>query len=470
MSIEKISFHCKSVVGKVKDLLSFIVVVLTIVIILSCIKTTSETNQESALIQNSFVTEKAIEANIAANAVGINTHINYTGTIYDTRYHDIIKPRLAELGTKHIRDHFGNTTINARFQELAHNYNIKLLIINNDGGKDLETTRQEIKRLNAINPDKPVVESIEPANERDNGWKKTDGSSDWERLCIYMENYYTVFKNDQATANIPLLGPSFANTRKSAESFSGVCNKINSLIDIGNTHIYSGLNPENGLSGGWEISLDVAIANYKKISGDKLIIDSETGYKMSSGQSGHPAVSQRTAAKYAPRLVLNRVKKGFERVYFYQLINNSEDFGLLNNDGSPRLQFTALKNFISLMNDPGENFMPGTLSFNLDGDLKDIEHMVFQKRDGRFYLLVWQGANCSSEGTNNNNYIDINNTERKITLTFKEKIASVKQYRPSFDAMPDGNGINPVAENKNITSLVLNVPDHILVIEININQ
>lgn len=436
-----------------------------ILIILSCKKAPDPLDEKSGQ-QSIFITEKAIASDIVADAIGVNTHINYTGTIYDTRYNDIIKPRLAELGTKHIRDHFGNATINSRFQELAQNYGIKLLIINNDGGTALETTLQEVKRLNALNPSKPVVEYIEPANERDNGWKKPDGTSDWERLCSYMRDYSSIFKNDPATADIPLLGPSFANTRNSAVSFSNACTNINSIIDKGNTHIYSGLYPESPLAGGWEISMEQAINNYKKLSGDRALIDTETGYKMSHGQPGHPAVSQRTAAKYAPRLVLNRVKNGFERVYFYQLINNSEDFGLLNNDGSPRLQFNAIKNFISIFKDSGEKFTTGSLSFSLDGDLKDIEHLLFQKSDGCFYLIVWQGVNCSSEGTNNNNYNDINNPEREIKLVFPEKISSVKQYRPSFNTMPDGNGTNPVALNSNVTSLNISIPDHILVIEI----
>ena len=443
-----------------------ILVLLSISIIILSFKNSPGHFIEKSDQKIDFKTEQALASDIAADAIGVNTHINYTGSIYDTHYGDIIQPRLAELGIRHIRDHFGNATVNSRFQELAHNYGIKLLLINNDGGTDLENTLQEVKRLNAITPAKSVVEYIEPANERDNGWKKADESGDWDRLCTYMQNYYNVFKNDPATTHIPLLGPSFANTRNSAVSFSGVCVNVNSILDKGNTHIYSGLYPESSIAGGWGISLEQAIANYEKLCGDKPIIDSETGYKMSSGQPGHPAVSQRTAAKYSPRLVLSRIMKRFERIYFYQLINNSEDFGLLNSDGSPRLQFISLKNFISLMSDPGDDFVPGTLTFNLNGDLKDIEHLVFQKRDGRFYLVVWQSVNCSSDGTSNNNYKDINNPERKITLVFPEKISSVKQYRPSFESMPDGSGLNPVAVNTNIASIELNVPDHILVIEI----
>ncbi|RYZ94820.1 MAG: hypothetical protein EOP47_27070, partial [Sphingobacteriaceae bacterium] len=69
-----------------------------------------------------FTTVKAIRSNLAADAVGVNTHLNYGHTKYASNYEDIIKPRLIELGTKHIRDHFGNAGVNARYVELAHKY------------------------------------------------------------------------------------------------------------------------------------------------------------------------------------------------------------------------------------------------------------------------------------------------------------------------------------------------------------
>lgn len=442
----------------------FVLLTITVFTTQGCVSTNKQKGQLA------FETEQALMSDIAANAIGVNTHINYTGSVYDVHYSDIIKPRLSELGIRNIRDHFGNSSINARFQELAHIYGIKLLLINGDAGAGLKTTQQEVKRLNNINLSKPVVEYIEPANERDNGWKNPDGTTDWDRLCTYMQDYYKTFKQDQSTAGIPLLGPSFANTKISAVAFSAACSNAYNLMDIGNTHAYSGLNPENPIAGGWGISLNEAILNYRKLCGSKPIIDSESGYKMSSGQTGHPAVSERTAAKYSPRLVLARLMKGVEKVYFYQLINNSEDFGLLNIDGTPRLQYTALKNFIQLMADPGNIFTPGSLSYNLSGNLTDIRHLLFQKRDGRLFLLVWQGVNCSSEGTDNSNYTDINNPDRNITLNLGSKASSIKLYRPTFNNLPDGNGTSAIETYRNTSSINIAVPDHILVVEISKNK
>jgi hypothetical protein len=410
-----------------------------------------------------YQTVKAISSNLAADAVGVNTHLNFGNTLYASRYSDIIKPRLIELGTKHIRDHFGNESINARYVDLAHNYGIKLLLIDKDNGRDIAATRDEVKRLNGLDPTKPVVDLVEPANERDNGWKK-----DWARLCIYTKDFYTIFKGDQSTSAIPVLGASFANTRNSAVDFSKACVNASDAIDEGNLHAYSGLYPESPHAGGWGISFEQAIANYRMLIQNKPMIESESGYKMGEGANGHPAVSQRAAAKYSPRLVLGRLSKGVSRLYFYQLINAAEDFGMLNDDGTPRLQFISLKNFIHLMADEGSNFTPGELKYALSGDTTAIYQMLFQKRNGKFILLLWQGVNGSDKGTKNNDYVDVENPDRKLVLNLPKKAANIRVFRPSFDHMPDGNGINPVATVKNTSTINLSVPDHILVVEISL--
>lgn len=411
--------------------------------------------------ETSFLTVKAKMSNLAADGVGINTHLNFKWTLYYSHYEDLIKPRLVELGVKHIRDHFGDEKAESRYAELAHKYGIRLLLINNDEATDLVDVKNEVKRLNGLNPYKPVVELIEPANERDNGWKK-----DWARLCTYLTDYKQIFKGDKATASIPLLGPSFADTKNSAVNFGSVCKGVSDNMDLANLHAYSGLYPESPYAGGWGISFNSAIERYRAISAGKPIVESESGYKMAEGIEGHPAVSQRTAAKYSPRLVLERLRAGVTRVYFYQLINALEDFGMLNDDGTPRLHYTSIKNFISLMKDEGPAFTTGTLSYALKGNTKNIHQMLFQKRNGKYMLLLWQGVNGSDKGTAEKDYVDIENPEDEIKLILTHKASSIEIYKPSFNQMPDGNGVNPVTALKNKTIIDLSVPDHVLIVEI----
>jgi hypothetical protein len=305
------------------------------------------------------------------------------------------------------------------------------------------------------------VELVEPANERDNGWNR-----DWNRLCTYQKSLYALYKSDSLTAGIPVLGPSFACTSESALQFGSACSGVQDVVDMGNLHAYSGLYPESPQAGGWGIGLPDAINRYRKVCGDKPIFDGESGYKMSGGLSGHPCISQRAAAKYSLRHVLVRIINGVNRIYFYQLINDGEDFGLLNDDGSPRKQFIALRNFIALMSDTGEAFEPEELIYTLEGDLGNVHHILFQKRDKTFMLILWQGVNGSS-GDNWNHTNDINNPDRALTLKFQKSFKHANTYRPSFETSAEGgNGIKPVEELENVSTIDLKVPDHILVVEV----
>ncbi len=377
----------------------------------------------------------------AADLVGVNTHINYAGSVYDTRYADIIKPRLIELGVRHIRDNAGAGVFADRYVELAGS-GIKLLLVN--------SSHDHINYVKALNARGPVVEAVEPPNESDNGSLMGPATGP-VFMRDFMNIMYPAYKADPATRNITVLGPSFARTSTSPALFARTITNASTLMDAGNVHDYpGGTYPEGPGGGGWGITLPEALNRYKALSGTKPIWSTETGYKMSGSVPGHPAVSERTAAKYMLRLFMMHMQLGVPRVYPYQLINNREDFGLLNNDGSPRQQFTAMKNFITMFKDPGAAFTPGTLGYTLTGDMTNIQQMLLQKRDGRFLLVVWQGVNSGEP------------PRRALTLTLTSPVTTATLYEPTFSLTP----VNQITDPAGITSIPLSVPDHLLVIEL----
>jgi hypothetical protein len=46
-------------------------------------------------------------------------------------------------------------------------------------------------------------------------------------------------------------------------------------------------------------------------------------------------------------------------------------------------------NLLHLLADPGPSYTGQPLNFTLTGDLSDVHHLLFQKRDGSFYLAMW---------------------------------------------------------------------------------
>ena len=368
----------------------------------------------------------ALMADLAADLPGVNTHVNYLGSIYDSGYASIVKPRLLELGVRHIRDNPGGDSDNKtkdRYRELAAN-GIKLcLTTNNEFDHDLDY----VKALGS-----GVVEAVECPNERDNSW-----GSDWaNRMERFALGFHPKYKADSVTRSLPIIGPSWAKTAPSPGPYRSTFANAASYMDFGNIHSYCGKDPEGSGGGGWGISLTDAIGR-QRYGSSKPVWATECGYKQSGSQNGHSAVTSRAAAKYMLRMFLGHLQRGAPRVYIYQLINNnSEDFGLLNNNGSPRLQFTAVKNFIALFKDRGSSFTPGTLSYTLGGSLTGIQQMLFQKRDGRFYLAVWQGVLSSKVTTSDSGIGDVEPPRRPLTLSLGMKITRPRSTSRRSRAAP----------------------------------
>ncbi len=399
------------------------------------------------------ITLHALPADFAADAVGVNTHLGYLNT-YGPVWSTIIRPRLLESGIRHIRDENRDSPqVVAEYRDLANN-GITGLLINSTYAKSLI---DNVKSLNSTLP--KFVDAVEPPNERD------VASPDWINiLSDAQKSLWTDYRYYKSLRNIWVLGPSFANTRDSPSKFHEGAPVAGAQMDHGNLHDYPGGQwPEGMYGGGWGITLDKSVAAYRLICGEKPLVSGETGYHNAVGYGGQPGVSERAAAKYMPRLILEHLRRGFVRTYFYEFYDQRVDpkdleqnFGMVHHDGSPKLQFSAIKSFISLLSDKGVPFKPGSLTCVLSGDTADVYTMLFQKRDGRFFLALWQGVNSFDTQTNK----DLEQPSKLLTITFTKPFASIKTYLPSVA------GTTLQSRTANSKTLTVQVPDHLLILEL----
>ncbi len=133
------------------------------------------------------------------------------------------------------------------------------------------------------------------------------------------------------------------------------------------------------------------------MSSNNPVAATESGYHNAvCSTSGHVGVPESVSAKYIPRNLLAHFDAGIERTYLYEAIDLGtnkcsldHNFGLLRSDGTEKPAYKALKNLIGLLEDSGPTFEPDSLDYSLGGDAQDLRSTLFQKRDGRFYLLLW---------------------------------------------------------------------------------
>ena len=80
-------------------------------------------------------------------------------------------------------------------------------------------------------------------------------------------------------------------------------------------------------------------------------------------------VPENVTASYIPRTLLLAFKHGFDKTFFYQLIDDPtspQGYGLLRNDFSEKPGFTALKNMLNLALRSGcKQLHPGSLPFEI---------------------------------------------------------------------------------------------------------
>ncbi|HEV7705798.1 MAG TPA: Ig-like domain-containing protein [Gemmatimonadaceae bacterium] len=239
---------------------------------------------------------------------------------------------------------------------------------------------------------------------------------------------------------------------------AGYVGDISSFMDAGTLHPYpsaqvpmaylqsteNALAPLNGAHKGWWVT--------------------ETGYYTAPNATQNvyqPGVSEAAQGKYVPRLYLDYFNAGITHTSVYEFIDEHStqsdaeaNYGMLHNDGSPKPAYNAMKNMLALLSDPGSAYSAGSLNVSLAGATGTIRQALFQKRDGRFYLVLWNDVMVF----NNNSKSDISNAPVPVTVTFGSP-HNVSVYQPYTQA-------TAITTTSSTTSVSVGVPDHPLILEV----
>jgi hypothetical protein len=416
--------------------------------------------------------EPAQSASAFVDSVGVNTHLSYFDTAYSQ--YTLVREKLGALGVRHVRDKAlltndqrYNRIVYDRYQGLAE-LGIELNLIVDPRAQNLRSV--DARRIGRIaEMAGPALGSFEGPNEYD-----MSGDGDWVTvLRSYQQRLYEAVKGNASTRRISVIGPSFT----SGAAYAAV-GDLSASVDYGNMHnYYAGHNPGTdgwGADGYGSIAWNLSIA--RKYASQRPTVSTETGYHNAVDSStGHAGTPEVVAGRYVPRLFLEHFSRGIVRTYAYELIdqkaapasdgsNPENHFGLLRNDGTEKPAYVALKNLIGLLEEPPAEpgdllFTPGALNYSLFGETQAVHRLLLQKRDGRFYLILWQEV--PSYNPNTKRALPV--PDKKVTLTLEQPFGRVTIYRPNVSDKPTAYYANP-------EQLELGVPDHPLVVELTSRQ
>ena len=392
------------------------------------------------------------------DAIGVVTHLRYGG-LWTEEFETLIVPRIKALGVRHLRD--GGIVkddsgwmdqVYTRFRTIASETGADFTLIvwpHFDRPNHINASHVEklVGRVGLEN-----VAALEGLNEYDTMADVFGGSSlVWDDQ---VKDYQRALFEEVRTLryDIPVIGPSIAHPTNASR-----VGDLTEYMDLGNIHSYPG--GQSPLT-----RLMSVISGMRVINGTKPVVATETGYHTATASNDiqHSYVSEEAQAKYTLRLLFEYFKAGVVRTFIYQLMDEGTDFGdvqqhfgLVRYDGSEKPAYKALRNLISILEDPGPSHTPGGLDYELLGDTTGVHQALLQKRDGRFYLVLWQ----ETSSFDSESHQDIRVDSRRITLSLTQPFRRLVLYQPVLSSQP-------LTETTNSSQAVVDVPDHPLIIEL----
>ena len=330
--------------------------------------------------------ERAVQADSFVDSIGIVTHLSYNNTPYYTQWPQVLAA-LQSLGVRHIRDGFypwaSSSPYIQEHQELAAagikcDYVVPF---------DSTTTAASIEQFSSEVQD---MESLEAPNECDVAGNCGATSTSGIANAVA---FLPVINAAGSNLGVPVYGPSF--TQQSSYLQAG---NIASQMTYNNLHIYfGGRNPgsdgwgdvdaEGHAYGSFDWWLDQGNVDAPNVPA----VVTETGYLSFPETSTPFTLPESVQASYVPRSLLLAYKHGIARTYLYELIDevSSPGYGLMDSTLTPKPAYNAVQNLISILSDEGTAFTPGSLSYSIEGGDATLNHLLLQKRDGSFWLVLW---------------------------------------------------------------------------------
>ena len=352
------------------------------------------------------------------NSIGVNTHLHYTDTPYND-FDELIKPKLLELGVKHIRDGVytyegvnADTFYYKRLRSLvAEGVQVNLITA-------MDTQWGEATDYSLL-PDvydwlAGGLVSFEGINEPD-----LQGVEDWVDITrAAQQTLYETVKGDPKLSDVSVLGPSPA--------FEGSkLGDLNAYLDYGNLHPYPGGKMPTGDEDNQSTARE--LERTASISASKPAMITETGYHTAlKTDSNHLPTSEEATATYVPRLFLDAFERGVPRTYLYEFLStqgNAETnpegaFGLLRHDGSETPAYKSLQALVAPLQDaqPLANLTP--LEYTLVSEPEDLRTQLYQVDETSYVLALW----LERSSWDRRERRDIDNEPETLQLSFADAV------------------------------------------------
>lgn len=374
-----------------------------------------------------MTTLTAITASSFVASLGVNTHIDFNNYGYQNLA--TVENSLEYLGVKNVRDSAESSTDLTSWQQVAQATGVKFDDYIPEGSP---ATMQSALALVSQLAHEGILNMIEGGNEEDDAYAASQGNT----LAITQQFQQQVWSMGQSLG-LPVINMSFGAGWTAANNWVGDYDKVGDMspyATYANAHTYPnpGQSPDSAIQ---QLNADAQLA-----ASSRPVITTEIGWD-------NATFSQASVAQYVVEAALDGIKDGDVKTYFYSLYDDgSGQFGLMNQDGTPKPAGVALHDLTTLLADTGANaatFTPGSLTFSLSGNQSTDNTLLIQKSDGSDWLAVW----------------DETATAHNVTVTLASAASQIKVFDPV-------TGTSAIASASNTNTITVSVGNDPLLIEV----
>jgi hypothetical protein len=395
---------------------------------------------------------RALPVDAFIQTLAVDTHVNYTDGAYANVQN--VADDMAWLGIHHVRDFTPVAAVPFSSYVYLAQRGIKFNFLT---GADFEESIANAVKLNAAVPGS--IAAIEGFNEINNfpvTYKGLTGAA--AGLAAQRELYARVHDTPELKGvpvyDVTGYSPKSVETRTDSADFA-------------NAHFY----PQNGEQPSWNANGDKWMAAALHV-GEKFhlpLVITEFGY-FSMPQAGWYmlGVNEATQAKGILNVYMDAAAAGVKRLYIYELLDQKPDpdnkngemhYGLFRNDNSPKTAANAIHNLTTILNASSAHrantAARDTLTYTLRDMPASANSLLLQKKDGRFVLALWNETLIWDRATGK----PLTGASARIGLDFGTQARRVDVYDPLVAASPS-------ASHLDTRQLTIDVPDHVILLEI----
>lgn len=390
-----------------------------------------------------------MEASALVSSLGVNVHLNFTGTAYQNLAG--VQGALDYLGLKAMRDMGAQRDATAYATLANKGYNFDFVA---PGGRDQLDIKTLTERLHAFATAYPgAIASLEGPNEVNHWPISYGGATDLAAAKAYQQAFFDAAKGDSALRALPMINLSLAAGRASTYAPLG---DMSGAANFGNAHPYvtHGAQPHARLS---------ALVGYAQATtpGLRMVI-SESGYPTLPSHYGQ-GVDEATQAKLSLNLVLDATRLGVAKTFLYELADDPHsgggawDYGgLYHSDWTPKPAAVALHNLITtLTTSAGGIPTPAAPAYTVSGLTAHNDSLTVHETDGTYAIVIWSEPDIWDAVA----HTPIAAAAQTATIQLRQAVGGYAIYDPLI-------GTAPIRSGGATSRISVQVTDHPLVVEL----